>query len=125
MTNITFDDIITQVKKSVKKYRQVTQHLRYGVDNRITRTELCELTGLSDRLNRRMLELAADDGMLIVSSSHLGGYYLADNTNDLKIIQREYMSRAIKMFNRSRYATRALGSDPKQMMINEIMKTQR
>lgn len=103
-------------------YNTVIDHLRPGKENKITRDELCVLTGFRDRKNRRMLERAADNGWLIVSTSHEKGYYLALTTADLELIVRENMSRGLKSINRARFAIKALGRDPRQIAIAEFMK---
>lgn len=56
-------------------YTEVTMWIPHGYDNRISRKELCFLTGYSDRLVREMIERSNSAGESPIISAD-GGYFV-------------------------------------------------
>lgn len=59
----------------------------HGWENAITRRELVQLTGLTDREIRRRIHDARDLGYIIINNQDGCGYY---TTDDPRVIQRQY-----------------------------------
>ena len=74
----------------------------FGRENAVSRKDLMQMTGLSDREVRRTIaELrAVDDGsdMVIVSVSRSGGYYRTDNIDEIRHFVYEMEKRARNTF---------------------------
>ncbi len=75
----------------------ITDFLKTGRDNALTRAQLVNRTGLCDRTVREHIEIARSKGAPIISSAHGKGYYLAESDEDIALVQREYISRGKKM----------------------------
>ncbi len=58
----------------------------------ITREQLCEKTGKSDRVNRHEIHNLREKGYPIISSSRTKGYYLG-NLEEYKLLRADYLSR--------------------------------
>lgn len=63
-------------------------------DNRISRNDLCELTGLTDRKMRKLVSLAKKSGIPIISDSHNKGYYISYDPEAVHRMALEHRSRA-------------------------------
>ena len=89
---------------------KVVQALGVGKDNAITRSALACRLGMTDRQMRRCIELARQQGWLIMNDCDGAGYYLAANL-DLDTLERHYRverSRAIKTLYRLKDTRRTL-----------------
>ena len=60
-----------------------------GRANAISREKLTERLGCSDRIMRRKLQAAREDGALILNDQTGSGYYRADET-DIDDLERQY-----------------------------------
>jgi DNA-binding transcriptional regulator LsrR (DeoR family) len=65
----------------------ITDFIPEGKNNAITRKQLCNLTGLSDRKVRELIEQARRKGEIIINAQDGAGYF---KTDDLKEIQKQY-----------------------------------
>ena len=61
----------------------------------ITRAELCNITGLSDRIVRRIIADLREEGNWIVNRGN--GYYRGRSESDRKYLIADYNSRIAKM----------------------------
>ena len=76
---------------------QILSALRTGKENAISRSELMELTGCNDRMNRRAIEsLIRDDLVPVCSFSSGKGYFLARTVEDAQHALNERHKRAMK-----------------------------
>lgn len=105
MPTLTEEQLETQVRAILLGHK--------GRENRVSRWQLVEVVfgreAATSRSNnnpydRRIREVIAKwrDHDLIVSSSSLGGYWLAADMNDVELIAAEYVSRAREMEERAR-----------------------
>lgn len=70
-------------------------------DRFISRAELVDLTGLSDRTVREKIEQARRRGIMIVSNTRAGGYKIAENGAEwLEFVERE-RRRAVATFKKT------------------------
>lgn len=75
----------------------ICDYIGIGAASAVSKQDLCDMTGLSEREVRRRIAAERNKGVPIVSSSHSKGYYLASTEEDYNILQREIMSRATKL----------------------------
>ena len=64
-------------------------------NNPITRAELCNITGLSDRIVRRIIADLREEGNWIINRGN--GYYRGRSESDRKYLIADYNSRISKM----------------------------
>lgn len=86
----------------------ITDFIPFGRQNAVTRRRLAELTGLSDRNIRQMIEKARADGAVIINLQDGRGYFQSDNKND--IVAQKNMTAA---------RIRALEKQKRQLEIKE------
>jgi DNA-binding transcriptional regulator LsrR (DeoR family) len=65
----------------------ITDFIPEGKSNAITRNQLCNLTGLSDRKVRELIEQARSEGEIIINAQDGAGYF---RTEDLNEIEKQY-----------------------------------
>lgn len=53
----------------------ILQHIPVGYENAITRKDLCKRAGVSDRIMRKMIELACESGCVILNLQDGKGYF--------------------------------------------------
>lgn len=84
------------------------EHIPIGRENAVTRRQLCDLTGLSDREVRRQISQlrSVDDGtdMVIVSLSNGRGYYRTSNPDEIRHFIAEMRKRNRMVFRTIRTA---------------------
>ena len=77
-------------------------------DKPITRRELVDLTGMSDRLVRKAIEQARVDGNIIINLQDGRGYFVTD---DPAVLEHQYkinQSRAMSVLVQQKYIRRKL-----------------
>ena len=84
------------------KKELIASVLKMGKRNAISRDALCEITGLSDRMNRRLIHDLRKDGSIILSNTDTGGYYYPSTITEAVRCERSMNSRAIKCFEASK-----------------------
>ena len=72
------------------------QYIGIGKENSIKRSELCALSGLSDRNMRKEIENLQMQGYRIVNMSDSVGYYVAKNDTEFNAYMRQERSRIFK-----------------------------
>lgn len=72
------------------------QFIPIGKENAIKRSELCALSGLSDRNMRREIEELQMQGYRIVNMSDSMGYYIAKNEAEFNAYMKQERSRIFK-----------------------------
>ena len=75
----------------------IEDYIPKGRDNKISRESLSICTGLPDRHVRRLISEARMRGVPIVGDP-AGGYYLAENEDDIQLLLCELKSRINKMY---------------------------
>jgi hypothetical protein len=78
------------------------QHIKIGKDNAITRSELCRLTGLSDRRMRRQIEELQFQGHRIINMSDGLGYYFPQTDAEFYRYTKQEYSRIFKELKKIR-----------------------
>lgn len=76
--------------------RSIVDYIPKGRDNKISRESLVMCTGLPDRTVRRLISAARADGNPIVGDP-TGGYYMAENDGDVRLLLGELASRMGKL----------------------------
>ena len=76
--------------------RLIEDYIPVGRDNKISRKSLVLCTGLPDRTVRRLISEARMRGLAIVGDP-TGGYYLAENEGDVRLLLSELNSRINKL----------------------------
>ena len=77
--------------------------LGYGKKNAVTRHELAEKLGTSDRKMRKMLEEARQDGLTVCCDQDGCGYYLADTQDELRRQYIQNNNRAMSILRQQKY----------------------
>lgn len=75
----------------------IVDYIPVGRDNPISRKSLSMCTELPDRHVRKLISEARANGYAIVGDPN-GGYYMAENEDDVKLLLGELMSRMTKLF---------------------------
>lgn len=75
---------------------RVVLALGTGHENAVKRHVLARRLGVTDRKMRRMIELARQEGWLILNDGDGAGYYLANNLDALEKHYRVERARALK-----------------------------
>ena len=86
------------------------KYLGVGKENATNREALSMYLGITDRQVRRLIQIARDDGALILNAQDGKGYYLAD-ASDLDDIERQYRqdtARAMSILKRRKAMRRLL-----------------
>lgn len=81
------------IMKGVKRVEVIT-YIKTGRANAVTRAQLVNLTGLSDRKVRKKIEHYRNCGIPIMSASDGQGYWLATTTAEIERFLREADNRA-------------------------------
>ena len=71
-----------------------------NINEPIKRSELMELTGLTDRVVRSEIEKMRDSGIRICATSHDAGYWEAHSEQEYAAFRRYYLSPTYKLFRR-------------------------
>ena len=74
----------------------VVAALGVGHDNAVKRHELARRLGVPDRKMRKMIELARNDGWMILNDGDGAGYYLAANLDQVEHKYKVERARALK-----------------------------
>ena len=80
----------------------------YGKDNAITREQLVQSTGLSDRAVRREIERLRESGEVILSSSQHKGYWQSDDEMEIDAYRNELKARERSLARTNRNIIRKL-----------------
>ena len=78
------------------KHHGIVDYIPKGKDNKISRQSLVLCTGLPDRSVRRLISAARAEGHAIVGDPE-GGYYMAENDADVRLLLGELASRMGKL----------------------------
>ena len=78
------------------KHHGIVDYIPKGKENKISRQSLALCTGLPDRSVRRLISAARADGHAIVGDPE-GGYYMAENDADVRLLLAELASRMGKL----------------------------
>ena len=74
----------------------IVDYIPKGKDSKISRQSLVLCTGLPDRSVRRLISAARAEGHAIVGDPE-GGYYMAENDADVRLLLGELASRMGKL----------------------------
>lgn len=74
----------------------ITNYIPYGKNNAVTRQKLCEITGLTDRKVRELIEKARHEGYIII------------NNQDGKMQYKQNRKRALTILHYNKYLRKAL-----------------
>lgn len=81
-----------------------------GHDNAISRRELADRLGVSDRRARHYLELAKLDGLVIANDQDGKGYYQPVTAAEIERQMRQNQSRAMSLLVQNKYLRRRCGA---------------
>ena len=83
----------------------VLDYIPFGKQNAISRERLSELSGMGDRQMRREIERLREEGNVILSSSHSGGYWRSDDASEIGRYIVENKSRIRMLYKTNRKLT--------------------
>lgn len=94
------DDELYSIRKEAEKTAPewliaFASQIPIGKCNAVTREQLCDMTGLSDRSVRKMIEQAREFGYLIVNDGDGRGYYQSNNPDEWERHYRRETARAM------------------------------
>jgi len=78
-------------------YKALLEHIPHGKENAISRRELRERTGMTDRKMRAAIATARADGEFIINNQDGRGYYMTDDLMELKEFYDSNHARAINI----------------------------
>lgn len=67
----------------------ITTWIPRGKENAIPRSMLCKLTGHDDRDIRKMIEFARTEGVPILSSPEISGYWVSEDIDEIEQFIRQ------------------------------------
>lgn len=73
----------------------IFKYIPHGKENAVTRAQLCRMTGLPDRQNRKLIELAQRRGCIILNDQDGKGYYTTTDPDVLIRYYRQERGRAL------------------------------
>ena len=115
---IPHDDFSTDSsKKREEKYQLISDLLHKGRNNGLTLQDLVKLTGMDERTIRRKIHVERKSGILIITDC-VNGYFLPENSHDVKVFIRSMNGRAREIADISRAAEDALAKMENQEQIN-------
>lgn len=113
---------MTDMKKARRSELLKVDMIGLGIENTVTREQLCAMTGLSDSQMRIQLQKMKEKGVIICSSCHREGYFRPrkDRPEELEIARRDYREREKKakaMLVQLKHLKRFLGGDDQLELI--------
>lgn len=82
--------------------------LKAGRGNAVSRRSLAILMGTSDRQIRKMIERVGAAGIIICNEQRGGGYYIAEDLDEIERQYRQELNRMKSMYKRTLPLRRAL-----------------
>ena len=104
-------------KKREEKYELISDLLLKGRNNGLTLQDLVKLTGMDERIIRRKIHDERKSGILIITDC-VNGYFLPENSHDVKVFINSMNGRAREIADISRAAEDALAKMENQEQIN-------
>lgn len=93
----------------------ISEYLRQGEANAIKSDELCSITGYDKRTLLRMIETERDQGEMICANQ--GGYFLAENEQEISDFYTRYTRTAKKMLYTARHFKKAMQTPKGQVSL--------
>lgn len=78
-------------------------YIGIGKENAVTRSKLCELTGLHDRKVRKLIADARKEGTTILNDQDGQGYFISDDLYELRRQFNANRSRALSILRQQKY----------------------
>lgn len=91
----------------------ILQHIPEGKGKAVSRMQLRTLTGLSDRLVRKLIEDARNRGEIIINDQDGNGYYRSNDINDIRRQYRQNHARAMSILVQQKHLRRKLKEENK------------
>jgi len=82
---------------------QIENYIPFGKSNAISRTSLCSVVGLSDRIIRSRIEEARRRGIIIINTQNGRGYFRTRNLDDIKCQYLLNKSRANAILSQQKF----------------------
>ena len=97
----------------------IVDYIPYGKENAITRAQLCNLTGLKDRVMRKCLEAARKE-TIILNAQDGKGYYRSDEEYDLRRQLKQNISRGTAILQQNKLILSKLKDIDGQMELEDV-----
>ena len=81
----------------------ILRYLEIGKDKAKTREQLCELSGLCDRVVRREIEALRDKGIIIINNQDGKGYYISEDVEEMQRQFRQNQARAMSILRQQKH----------------------
>ena len=104
-------------EKREEKYQLISDLLHKGRNNGLTLQDLVKMTGMDERIIRRKIHDERKSGILIITDC-VNGYFLPENSHDVKVFIRSMNGRAREIADISRTAEDSLAKMENQEQIN-------
>lgn len=86
----------------------ILRYLEIGKDKAKTREQLCELSGLCDRVVRREIEALRDKGIIIINNQDGKGYYISEDVEEMQRQFRQNQARAMSILRQQKHLRRRM-----------------
>lgn len=86
----------------------ILRYLEIGKDKAKTREQLCELSGLCDRVVRREIEALRDEGVIIINNQDGRGYYISEDVEEMQRQFRQNQARAMSILRQQKHLRRRM-----------------
>jgi DNA-binding transcriptional regulator LsrR (DeoR family) len=86
----------------------ILDYIGFGKDNAVTRDQLCARTNLSDRVVRKLIEIARIEGAVIINEQDGAGYYISEDPKDIRRQMVTNHNRAMSILRQQRLLRRKL-----------------
>ena len=61
---------------------EILEYIPFGKEKAVSREHLTMMTGLNDRVCRKLIQKAREEGARVMSSSQQAGYWIAENEEE-------------------------------------------
>jgi len=104
MEQMTIDNYIHNVTAALpQNYFKIENYIPVGRENAVSRIRLSEITGLSDRGNRREIEQARCRGVIIINLQDGVGYYRSDDVDEMHKQYKQNENRAMSVLVQQKF----------------------
>ena len=100
----------------------ILNYIPVGKDKAVTRSQLCAMTGMSDRGVRKLIENARIEGNIIINAQDGAGYYISNDAEDIRRQMATNRSRAMSILRQQKLLRRKLDElgNAAQITIEEV-----
>ena len=98
----------------------VHELLHRGMENALTKEALCSMLEMSERGFRKQVERERKNGVLIISDSQHGGYFLPKNNAEIRRFLKQETHRAVNIFQALKPFRDEIKQEKKEMKLQKF-----